>query len=283
LIFHGKLVRILKILIQDFRGQVTDIKMLREPFHMTTPLVVEEGTQVINRALACHSVSEARSLYLSQGEFLTINQFLPQSLIDQYMEEVEALRPQINRNFIPTHKKGGSISYYLLQEFAPSILALYHSATFIEWLSNIAGATLLLCPEDDPHACALYFYTEAGDHIGYHYDTSYYKGARYTVLIGLTDRSTSKLLCRLHTRDFSKTPQDLSLATDPGLLVFFNGDRLYHAVSPLGDGEERIVLTLQYVTDPRMGTFKRWFSNMKDAVGYFGLPALFRQTKAGEK
>ena len=43
---------------------------------------------------------------------------------------------------------------------------------------------LHLCPDEDPHACALYFYTEAGDHMGYHYDTSYYTGARYTVLFG---------------------------------------------------------------------------------------------------
>ena len=245
---------------------------------MTTPMVVDDMTQEINQAVDHHPVDEAIPLYQSQGEFLTIDRFLPQSLIDQYMKDVEALRPLINRNYIPTHKKGGSISYYLLQQNAPSILSLYHSPAFIDWLSQIAGVNLLLCPKDDPHSCALYFYTEPGDHIGYHYDTSYYDGGRYTVLIGLTDRSTSKLLCRLHTRDASKTPLDLSLSTAPGLLVFFNGDRLYHAVSPLGEGEERIVLTLQYVTDPNMGTFKRWYSNLKDAFGYFGFPALIRQS-----
>ena len=247
---------------------------------MTTDTAVADLTQDINQAIARYPVIDVRPGYQVQGEFLTIEEFLPQGVIDQFMKEVNALRPQINRNFIPTHKKGGSISYYLLRQSAPSILSFYRSQAFIAWLSEIAGANLLLCPDDDPHACALYFYTEAGDHIGYHYDTSYYNGARYTVLIGLTDRSTSKLLCRLHTRDTSKTQQDLSLATDPGLLVFFNGDKLYHAVSPLGEGEERVVLTLQYVTDPTMGTFKRWFSNMKDAVGYFGLPALLRQSAA---
>lgn len=247
---------------------------------MTTPMAVEAGTDDIHQAVVHHPADAVRPRYHAQGEFLAIDQFLPQGVIDQFMMEVDALRPQINRNFIPTHKKGGSISYYLLQQAAPSILSLYRSQTFIDWLSQIAGVNLLLCPEDDPHSCALYFYTEAGDHIGYHYDTSYYNGGRYTVLIGLTDRSTSKLLCRLHTRDTKQTPEDLSLATDPGLLVFFNGDMIYHAVSPLGEGEERIVLTLQYVTDPTMSTFKRWYSNLKDAFGYFGLPALLRQSKS---
>ena len=47
------------------------------------------------------------------------------------------------------------------------------------------GQRLQPCPEADPPSCALYFYTEPGDHIGFHYDTSYYKGTRYTVLVGL--------------------------------------------------------------------------------------------------
>lgn len=215
--------------------------------------------------------------YNDQGEMLTIPQFFSQSVINQFMTEVNRVRPFVNRNYIPAHKKGGSVSSYLLREHAPSILSFYQAPAFIQWLSRLTGVSLLLCPDDDPHACALYFYTEPGDHIGFHYDTSYYKGERYTVLLGLTDQSTSRLLCRLHTKNPERESTELALSTDPGLLVVFNGDTLYHAVTPLGEGEERIVLTLQYVTDPNMGTFHRWFSNMKDAVGYFGLSALFRK------
>jgi len=156
-------------------------------------------------------------------------------------------------------------------------LALYQHQGWINLLSHLAGVPLLLCPDKDPHACALYFYTEPGDHIGYHYDTSYYKGARYTVLIGLRDQSSSQLLCRLHTKEPGREVQELSLATEPGTFIFFNGDKLHHAVSPLAECEERIVLTMQYVTNPAMGMAHRWFSNMKDAVGYFGWSALFRR------
>ena len=215
--------------------------------------------------------------YWDQGEFLAAERLMPASLVEEFMQEVDEVRPRINRNFIPKHKKGGSVSYYLLQESAPAILAFYQHQGWINLLSHIAGVPLLLCPDEDPHACALYFYTEPGDHIGYHYDTSYYKGARYTVLIGLRDQSSSQLLCRLHTKEPGREVQELSLATDPGTFIFFNGDKLYHAVSPLAEGEERIVLTLQYVTDPAMSLTHRWFSNMKDAVGYFGWSALFRK------
>jgi hypothetical protein len=57
--------------------------------------------------------------------------------------------------------------------------------------------------------------------------------------------------------------------------VLFNGDKLWHAITPLGEGEERVSLTLEYVTDARMTPVKRFVSNMKDAVAYFGFRAVF--------
>ena len=145
-------------------------------------------------------------------------------------------------------------------------------------------AKLSLCPENDPHSCALYYYTEPGDHIGFHYDTSYYKGARYTILMGLVDKSTQcKLVCELFKDDPVKSPKHLELITHPGDLVIFNGDKLWHAVTPLGEGEERITLTMEYVTDPDMGTIKRLYSNLKDSFAYFGLRTVFKQAFAPSK
>jgi len=241
-------------------------------------VLYDSEREELRQAFGSLDESRLQQIYWEQGEFLTVGDFLPQPLLDRFLGEVEQVRVRLNRNYIPGHKKGGSVSYYILRQAAPTILALYQSSLFLEQLSRLAGLPLLPCPEDDPHACALYFYTEPGDRIGYHYDTSYYKGARYTVLIGLVDRSSSRLVCRLHTKEPGQTPKELALATPPGLLVFFNGDKLYHAVTPLQEGEERIILTMQYVSNQDMGPFHRWFSNMKDAVGYFGWPALFRRS-----
>ncbi|MCZ6801113.1 MAG: 2OG-Fe(II) oxygenase [Nitrospirae bacterium] len=239
--------------------------------------LIRKVEEEIERGVTVHHSSAIREQYNSQGEFIAIDDYFSISLIDEMMSEVRSLQSHTNRNYIPSHKKGGSISYYTVKQFAPTIVSLYTSPRFKNWLSTVSGVSLQLCPEDDPHACALYFYTEPGDHIGYHYDTSYYRGARYTVLIGLVDRSTSKLACRLHTRNPLKEVTELSLSTGAGSFIFFNGDQVHHAVTPLGENEERIVLTLQYVTDPHMNFLKRWFSNLKDAVGYFGLPALVRR------
>ena len=218
--------------------------------------------------------------YHKQNEFLIVERFLRQEAVAPLIAEADQMRPDINRNYIPKHKKGGSVSYYTVAKKAPAILSLYQAPAFIEFLSRLAGVRLLVCPDDDPHACALYFYTEPGDHIGFHYDTSYYKGARYTVLVGLLERSSSRLVCQLYKGDSTRQIRELSVATNPGTMVFFNGDKLYHAVTPLGPGEERIVLTMQYVTNQSMGPFKRLFSNMKDAVAYFGLRSLIRGAKA---
>jgi hypothetical protein len=130
-------------------------------------------------------------------------------------------------------------------------------------------------PASDPHAYALYHYSEVGDHIGWHYDTSYYRGARYTVLLGIVDDSSSRLEYRLFTRCPGREPVEQAIAIQPGTLVFFNGDKLQHRVTALGRDEQRIVLTLEYLTDTRIGRWGRLISNWKDAVAYFGIRQVF--------
>src|SRR5262249_57658517 len=118
-------------------------------------------------------------------------------------------------------------------EQAPTIRPFYRSPAFIRFLTHVTGQPLQPCPDPDPRSCALYFYTEPGDHIGFHFDTSYYKGSRYTVLVGLIERSSSQLVCQLFKNDPSGRPiVELRLATYPGTLVAFNGDKLWHAIPP---------------------------------------------------
>jgi hypothetical protein len=233
--------------------------------------------ETIAEALAGLPLESVRRTFREQDEFVFLPRLLPAAVVDALVQEVEAVRPEVHRNWVPRHKKGGSVSFYTLVGKAPATLALYGAPALLDFLSGLAGAPLLPCPEDDPHRCALYFYTEPGDHMGFHYDTSYYRGARYTVLLGLVDRSAARLAVRLYRDNPARETRELRLATEPGSMVIFNGDRLYHAVTPLGPDEERVVLTMEYVTDPRMSLLKRFVSNMKDAIAYFGLRALVRR------
>ncbi|MBI1883563.1 MAG: 2OG-Fe(II) oxygenase [Chlamydiae bacterium] len=214
--------------------------------------------------------------YWAQDEFIFIPPFLPEPLLSALMEEANFLQAGVNRNHIPKHKKGGSVSAFTLAQEAPMLHAFYLSDEFRKFVERLVGKNLQLCPPKDPHSHALYYYTEAGDHIGCHYDTSYYRGARYTILVGLIQQSSSRLLARLHTRQSEKKPVDLSLDTVPGSMVIFNGDKVYHAVSPSKEGERRVVFTMEYVTNQGMRAAQRIFSNLKDAFGYFGVKSLFQ-------
>ena len=232
--------------------------------------------ETVAQALAGVSVDDVRRRYWEQNEFVYLERWLPAPLVDRMVAEVNRVRPSINRNYIPRHKKGGSVSFYTLQTEAPTIVALYRAPAFIGFLAGLTGQRLQPCPPRDPHSCALYFYTEPGDHIGFHFDTSYYRGARYTVLLGLVERSSSRLVCQMFKNDPTRSPVEVRLATHPGTFILFNGDKLWHSITPLGEGEERVSLTLEYVTDPSMHPVKRLFSNLKDAVAYFGFRAVFR-------
>jgi hypothetical protein len=239
--------------------------------------------EAVDQAVARLDVARLHGEYWEQNEFVVIPQFLPRDFVEAMLvPQAQHVKGQLNRNYIPGHKKGGSVSYYTVQEQAPLFLDLYRSPAFLSFLNRLTQAKLMLCPDNDPHSCALYYYTEAGDHIGFHYDTSYYKGARYTILMGLVDNSTQcKLVCELFKDVPNKTPRTLEIITKPGDMVIFNGDKLWHAVTPLGAGEERIALTMEFVTNPEMHPFKRLYSNLKDSFAYFGLRGVFKRTLSG--
>jgi hypothetical protein len=192
---------------------------------------------------------------------------------------VAKVTPSVNRNYLPGHKQGGSVSRHTLDELAPYVAELYRSPVLIEWLSQLAGEPLQVSPADDPHAYALYFYTRSGDHIGWHYDTSYYAGRRYTVLLGVVDESSCRLDYELHTRETGAAVVPGSVRIPPGGLVFFDGDKLRHRISPLGENERRVSLTFEYVTNPKMHIGWRVISNLKDAFGYFGFRQVFRRRR----
>ncbi|HEV3104197.1 MAG TPA: 2OG-Fe(II) oxygenase [Trinickia sp.] len=214
--------------------------------------------------------------YAHQGAFLYLDDFLPPDITARLADAARALTVAVNRNYLPGHKQGGSVSRHTIDRLAPVIAELYRSPALIGWLEAITGDALLPSPEDDPHAYALYYYTRPGDHIGWHYDTSYYDGRRYTLLLGVIDDSSCRLDYELHTRTPGAQAVPGSIQYPPGAMVLFDGDKLRHRITPLGPNELRVSLTFEYVTDARMRPFRRFISNMKDAIAYFGFRQVFK-------
>ncbi|MEA3110378.1 MAG: hypothetical protein QOG58_177, partial [Caballeronia sp.] len=167
-----------------------------------------KSSHALDETLAAHlqrlsperQTAKLHETFDNQGAFLYLDDFLPREFTEKLVAAVHAVTPAINRNYLPGHKQGGSVSRHAIDELAPFIAELYRSSALIGWLEKISGDTLQESPADDPHAYALYFYTKAGDHIGWHYDTSYYEGRRYTLLLGVKDDSSCRLDYELHTR-----------------------------------------------------------------------------------
>jgi hypothetical protein len=219
--------------------------------------------------------------FAQHGAFVQLREFLTPELTAQLLAAVDSVKSAVHRNYLPGHKQGGSVSRHAIDVLAPAVAELYRSSALLEWLGELAGEHLQVSPPKDPHAYALYFYTLPGDHIGWHYDTSYYRGRRYTLLLGIVDESSCRLEYELHTREAGAPVLPGSLVIPPGGMVFFDGDKLRHRITPLGAGEMRVSLTFEYVTDPRMHPYWRLISNMKDAVAYFGFRQVFRRLVPG--
>jgi len=222
-------------------------------------------------------VPALRREFADQGAFLYLPDFLAPEVTEQLVVAVAAVKASVNRNYLPGHKQGGSVSRHTIDQLAPFIAGLYRSPALIDWLGQLSGERLQVSPAEDPHAYALYFYTRPGDHIGWHYDTSYYAGRRYTLLLAVIEDSSCRLDYELHTREDGVAVAPGSVQIPPGGLVFFNGDTLRHRITPLGEGEVRVSLTFEYVTDPKMHAWGRFVSNMKDALAYFGFRQVFRR------
>lgn len=230
-------------------------------------------------ALKALDVAVLKREFDSQNEFIAIENALPEAVLKPLLDALPKLEDRIHRNFIPGHKKGGSISRFDLDQHAPAYSDFYAATALLDFFRHLTTPELKFCPPEDPHTYALYYYTEQGDHIGYHYDTSYYKGQRYTVLLGLVNDSSCQLEYELYRDDPRRDAVAGSLALEPGSLVVFNGDKLWHRISPAAVGERRIALTLEYVTDLEMHPLRRFVSNMKDAIAYFGFRQVFSRSR----
>jgi hypothetical protein len=230
----------------------------------------------ISARLPSLDAERLRREFVEQGAFLNLKDFLTPEITAQLIAAVAKVRDSVNRNYLPGHKQGGSVSRHAIDRLAPLIADLYRSRALIDWLGQLAGERLQVSPAEDAHAYALYFYSRPGDHIGWHYDNSYYAGRRYTVLLGVIDESSCRLDYQLHTRESGVAMVAGSVQIPPGGMVFFDGDKLRHRITPAAQGELRVSLTFEYLTDPRMHPWRRVISNMKDAVAYFGFRQVFR-------
>ena len=217
-----------------------------------------------------------RAIYEEQGCVVVIEDFVSSDVLAQLLKGVDSVEGQAHRNYVPRQKKGAAVSRFCLDTRADQFREFYRAPALRKFLNALTGETLLDCRDTDPHTYALYIYDEPGDHIDWHYDTSFYRGKRFTLLVGLIENDSCALDCILHTRDQEKASESRIYKIKPGSMVIFDGDRLWHRVTPIAEGDSaRVVLTMEFVTDTSMNPWRKFVSDIKDAFAYFGVREVF--------
>lgn len=177
------------------------------------------------------------------------------------------------RNYLPVHKKGGTVAYSTLREKAPLVTDLYQGSVIRGIAEAITGLRLEPTPLHDESSCSILFYERPGDHIGWHYDHNFYRGRHFTLLIPVVNQardgglSAARLLVR-------RGGEDIEVATPPNRLILFEGACVLHKVTPIGEGERRVVWSMTYCTDPRNSILQDLARRVKDTA-FFGPRALW--------
>ncbi len=192
----------------------------------------------------------------------------------------EALRRDVvnfsdrERSYVPRHKKGGTIAYATIRKRAPGLAEFYSSQVHRRAISDIVHVALKPTPMRDESSLSILLYERPGDHIGWHYDHNFYRGRHFTVLLTIENRghgadglSSSCLLVKVGRAE-------QAIPTPANTLVVFEGARVLHKVTPIGEGERRVVLSMTYCTDPRNSLAREIARRFKDTA-FFGLRAFW--------
>jgi len=181
---------------------------------------------------------------------------------------------ETERSYIPLHKKGGTIAYGTIRARAPAVAEFYHSRAHRGAVSDLLGLWLEPTPLRDESSLSILVYEHSGDHIGWHFDHNFYRGRHFTVLLAIENRgfcrdglSASCLMARSgRTEQIVPTPANT--------LVVFEGARVLHKVTPIREGERRVILSMTYCTDPRNSLTREVARRFKDTA-FFGMRALW--------
>jgi hypothetical protein len=247
-------------------GAATDAGLQAEVDALLTP--------VLSRNL-----EHVRTAFAENNEYVLVEHGLPPEIVDRIRQEVNV--DEAARSVVPWYRAAGSIGYRRIQVEAPFTAALYRSRAMRDYVSALCGKPIQCKSDDDDHACTFYVYSKPGDRMSFHYDVCGCEdAASYSLIIGVVDDSTQKLLVELHRGDGARRAESLKISTKPGLMITFAGSKVWHGVSRLGRDELRVTLGLAYATDithqpPR----RRLIKVMADTFFHFGIGGVLKRRR----
>lgn len=197
--------------------------------------------QRVGLAWSCRQIEAPRRFqqvmteYHGQNELILIENFFSPEYMAALTADVRHVQSSVSRIHEVAAVSGGHVTFDVIQEKAPAVVALYRSPSLRQLLARVTGRRLR-----ERH-CALYYYDQPGDFSTFHYDPE----GTYTALIGIVENSSQVLDCRLATEG-GGPPRELKVPTKAGGLLIFRGATIWHGVTEMGPNEERIVLSIQF-------------------------------------
>jgi hypothetical protein len=208
-------------------------------------------------------------------KLVRVSDFLDPSSLAALREEANAAAGHKTRSYVPTHKKGGTVSYEQIHQSCPSCLAFYHGEPVVRFVSQLVGEKLGPAGDHDQSAESILYYDEPGDHIQWHFDHNFYDGRQFTALINLVNRSADGRLSASKLQYRDAHGQEVEVDTSENSLVVFEGQKVLHRATPTVDGDLRIMLSMTFNTAPKITMFRELKRRIKDTA-FFGLKVLWK-------
>lgn len=238
-------------------------------------LAEQRASWVLNRYVQIASTADRQVLAqsFSSERLVRIDHFLFCESLQSLRFEAEENIPRMVPSYIPTHKKGKTLSYENIQRYAHGCLGLYHSPELREWVCEITGENVFPTPDQDQSSLSVLCYNEPGDHINWHYDHNFYRGRHFTVLLSLANQSASGGVSQSHLMRTTPLGEEC-IDTSPNVLVIFEGAKVLHRASPTATGDLRIMLSMTFCTDSSTNPLKEFARRVKDTA-FYGIRALW--------
>lgn len=211
----------------------------------------------------------------NQTRLARISDFLDPPSLEKLREEAMAIAGGKKRNYVPTHKKGGTVSYEQIHQSCPACLAFYHGEPVVKFVSQLVGEKVGPAGDHDQSAESILYYDEPGDHIQWHFDHNFYQGRQFTALINLVNRSADGKLSASKLQYRASDGSEVDVDTSENSFVVFEGQKVLHRATPTQPGDLRVMLSMTFNTVAKITPFREFKRRIKDTA-FFGLKVLWK-------
>jgi hypothetical protein len=217
------------------------------------------------RSSACYRAGKGHGGRAQGAEFCDIS-LIDLELRPELKREVDriSLDPKSGKHVVvPGWKSGRTLPTDVCVEMIPGLIDLYRSLA--AHVSKVIGKPVTTTPLELPTSCSVLVYEKEGDFINWHYDVNYFRGRFFTLLIPVTvDDTCTKYVYK------DVDGKDLRLTIPSGKALLFEGDNVFHMASKICEGQRRVIVSMQFVTDAHVSQVSHMYMGFKD-IAYTGL------------